>query len=142
MTDPTLREFFDSKIDTLERHLQARMLDLERRLTDKIVAASEASAVANEVAKAAVDKAEAAVEKRLEGLNELRGLVSDYQRNLLPRTEANVRFDSIEEKVQKLEDKNITEAGHTSGLAAGWAYVIAVLGIAGVIAGILIALFG
>jgi len=138
----TQREHFDEKIDALERYLNGRFQDIERHLSSKIDTVAATSATANQVAKEAVTKAEAAVERRLEGLNELRSLVGDYQRTLLPRAEADVRIRGIETRVDKLEKVSDTVAGRSTGLAAGWAYMIAAVGLIGGIAGIVIAVWG
>jgi hypothetical protein len=138
----SLREHVDEKIDSLERYLGGRFQDMERHLIAKIEAVGAASAIANEVAKEAVTKAEAAVERRLEGLNELRALVGDYQRTLLPRAEADVRLSNIESRIDKVETVLDATSGHASGLATGWAYLIAAVGLLGAVAGILIAVFG
>jgi hypothetical protein len=125
------RDHFDEKIDALERHL-----------ITKIDAVARAATLANQVAERAIMKAEIATEKRLEGLNELRGVVSDYQRTLMPRVEANQRFDSIDAQIDKLEKAVSDQTAHKAGLASGWAYLIAAVGLLGGIAGIVIAVFG
>jgi len=136
------REHFDEKIDALEKHISGRFTDLERHLSTKIEAVGTASAIANEVARQAVTKAEVAVERRLEGLNELRSLVGDYQRTLLPRAEADNRFSNIEAKIDKLEKSVDDRTAHAGGLAAGWAYLIAAAGLAAVVVGIVVGIRG
>lgn len=137
--DVSLRDHVDSRLDALERHVDSRIDALEKYLVTRIEAVDVASATANGMAKQAVDKAEVAVERRLEGLNELRGLVSDYQKTLLPRTEADTWFTSFREDLNKLEKAQTARTGRSAGLAAGWAYLIAAVGLLSVIAGVLIA---
>lgn len=134
-----VQEHLDGKIDALERHLDVRIQALERHVLARIEEISNTSATANEVAKEAVEKAEQAVERRLGALNELRELVADYQRSLLPRTEASSMIKNLEDKIGRLEKVHTEQAGRERGLAAGWSYVIAVTGLLGIVAGILIA---
>ena len=112
---------------TLREHLDQRFVDLERHLTSKIEAVATASAIANEVAKQAVTKAEIAVERRLEALNELRELVGDYQRTLMPRAEATQRFTDIDAKIDKLETTVEARTAHSGGVASAMGWVIAAI---------------
>lgn len=126
----------------LREHLEARIDAAERQLEARIDAVSAASNVATETAKEAVAKAEAATERRLEGLNELRAMVSDYQRDLLPRSEADSMIGNIQDRIDRLEKAHTTQTGRATGLAAGWAYLIAAVGLVGVVIAILVAAFG
>ncbi|HXJ37752.1 MAG TPA: hypothetical protein VNH18_00665, partial [Bryobacteraceae bacterium] len=93
-------------VDTLHALMNEREVRYEQRfqaqqkaLQDALLAAEKAVSTAMASADRAVMKAEIAAEKRFEGLNELRGAMSDQAARLMPRAEAEVSFTAIREKV-------------------------------------------
>ncbi len=104
-------------IETLRIHLEER-----------ISAVAHAAAVASENAARAVTKAEMAAEKRFEGLNEFRGTLSDQQRNLMPRDEANIRFDSLTHEIRGAQHILETMRAEQKGVVGGWGYSVGVIG--------------
>lgn len=79
------------------------------RYTERFASQDKATALSLSSAKEAVLKAEAATEKRLEGLNELRGIVNDILNKTMSRVEAELAMkllqDKIEVSVQSFQDK-------------------------------------
>jgi hypothetical protein len=127
-------------VETLKAHMEA-LRALDRRLTDEQHASTSAkleSAMAS--AKEAVLKAEAATEKRLEGLNELRGAWTDNQRTLYPRAEAELALSALSEKVDLLTSDAEARRGNATGLSAGWAAAVAVVGLIALVVGLFLAL--
>lgn len=122
MGEVSEREYLESLIKGLDRHLSS-----------EIGAARQASEAAQLTAEKAVATAASAVERRLEALNELRELVGDYQRTLMPRAEATQRFDAIDEKIDKLEDAVSARVAHAGGLAAGWGYLVGAVGLLAIV---------
>jgi hypothetical protein len=114
MRNVTLHELLESQIKALDRTLSAEIAS----------ARSEAQADSRN-AKEAIIKAEGAVERRLEGLNELREMVGDYQRTLMPRKEAEQRLDQIGGKVEDLEGVVERRLARSSGVATGLGWVVA-----------------
>jgi hypothetical protein len=125
MADVPLREHIESLIGALDRHLSG-----------EIASARQASEAAQRVAEAAVSKAEKAVERRLKALNELRGMVVDYQHTLMPRAEAEQRFTAIDTKLNEVRDAVENRVAHSRGLADGWGYLV---GAAGLVVGVIVA---
>jgi len=99
-------------------------------------AAKELTKAAFDAANAAVTKAEIANEKHFQSVNEFRATLSDQQRTLLPRPEADQRFASLSEKIDMLQKHRERLDGQVEGgrttkddSRATWAIVIAVAGV-------------
>lgn len=69
----------------------------------KFEAAATAVTAALEAAEKAVEKANTASERRFEAVNEFRGQLSDMVNTLIPRTEAETRFKSIDERLSRVQ---------------------------------------
>ena len=130
-TGPT-NAVLDSKIDGVRNELKA----LDRHLSSEIRSVATAAKVAADESKAAVNKAETATEKRLEALNELRAIVTDYQARLLPRAEANTRFSAIDTAINKLEKAVEKSVGVGAGLSTAGQAILGLVAIFGLIASI------
>ena len=114
--------------DTLKEHMNQRFTD-----NDKAVQAALLSA------KEAVLKAEVASEKRFESVNEFRGQLADQSATLMPRAEANTKFDSMNEKLTDITNRLNISQGASKGLQAGWGYLVGAVGLAAVIIGTILA---
>ncbi len=89
----TLREYFDSRLLSIER----------------------ATEVAITAAQRAVEKAEIANNSRFAAVNEFRQALQDQTREYLPRSEFNIQHKSIEDKV----DSVIRSVGEASKFGEG-----------------------
>jgi hypothetical protein len=87
----TLKEHFDALITSNDRRYEQRFKDSQTALDAALNAAKEA-----------VLKAENATEKRLEGQNEFRGTLDDWQKTTMPRSEAELRMGAIEARIGEL----------------------------------------
>lgn len=67
-----------------------------------LAAAKEAVNAALAAANAAVNKAEIAAGKQFESVNEFRNTLSDQQLKLLPRAEADIKFNSLDKAIDNL----------------------------------------
>jgi len=127
-------------LDTLHEHLDQRLDAADR----------------------AVMKAEAAADKRFESVNEFREQLREQAATLMPRAEAEARIASIDRALDEhvaratLQFANIEQrftsrvdvlagrvdvaAGHTTGIAAGWGYLVGIVGIAASIVAVVLAL--
>jgi len=83
--------------DDLRQHLDS----LEDKVLGRITAVKDLIDLGAAMGKEAITKAETASEKRFEGLNELRGAMSDQQASFLPRSEAEARFNSFADKLEQ-----------------------------------------
>jgi hypothetical protein len=120
-------------LDERDKRYEQRFTSIESATALALSAAKELTKAALDAANAAVTKAEAANEKRLENVNEFRDTLSDQQRTLLPRTEADARLAAISEKVEALQRSQERVSGQTEGgrttkddSRATWAVFIAV----------------
>ncbi len=138
-----VRQVYDTKIDGVvtlftqaaERDRAAvaqRFVDNGMAVAAALAAAKEAVVAALAAADRAVTKAETAVEKRLEGVNEFRAALSDQQRSLLPRNEAEIRFRSLDDAMSRVttfvterQTEKETAKDWRGYLAAGFATLVA-----------------
>lgn len=127
---------------------QALQAERDRRYTERFDAQERANAIAlaavekaNQVALAAAEKAvlkaENAAERRFESQNEFRGTLSDQARTLMPRAEVEALVLGINDKLKRLDDSQIANAGKGAGIGAIVSYLFAVAGIAVAIAAVL-----
>lgn len=112
-----------------DRRYEQRFIDSQTAVAAALAAARIAVDAALSAAKEAVAKAEAASEKRFEGVNEFRATLSDQQRTLMPRSEAEIRMAAIEKQVEQLSSMGIERRGHQAGAQALWAWIAAAIGI-------------
>ena len=114
-------------IETLREHLLALREDDKTAIAAALAAADRA-----------VIKAEGAAEKRFEGLNELRGVVTDVMATLVPRVEFAAEIASLKKDITQIVAKQDRTEGQGAGKSEGWHVVVVsasmVFGAIGVIA--------
>jgi hypothetical protein len=101
-------------MDERDVRYSQRFTAQQEALVQALAAAKEAVAAALLAADRAVTKAELASEKRFESVNEFRGALSDQTSKLLPRVEADQRFSSITEKIERLDKEQSSRGGAES----------------------------
>jgi hypothetical protein len=94
-----LRELLDEKSANLLRVMDERDTRYEQRFT----AMDEKTSLALTASEKAVTKAETATEKRFDAVNEFRGSLKDQADTLYPRTEAETKFRSYDEKMDDMK---------------------------------------
>ncbi len=90
----------DSKPEISVGELYAIISERERSNNQRFEAQEKAVAAALAAAEKAVTKAELAAEKRFDSVNEFRGQLKDQAANFATRNEIDIRFKSIEDKIQ------------------------------------------
>jgi hypothetical protein len=118
-------ERFESSQSAINTALIAQKTAMETALIAQKLAVDTAQTAADR----AVNKAEVAAEKRFESVNEFRNTLADQQRTLMPRSEAEILFKSLTEKI----DANIQamakiEAAKTGAREVS-GYVLTIAGI-------------
>lgn len=103
-------------VDTLKEHWEVTRQDDQRALSTALVA----------------------TEKRFDSINEFRGTLSDQQRLFIPRAEADSEFRALRERLDGLTDRMNLAAGKGAGLKDGWAYLIAAVGLVGMIVSLIL----
>jgi hypothetical protein len=111
----SLREFLTDKID----HLEKRMNDRFDANQLAISAAKESNDLAVSVAKESTDRS-------MEKLNELRGIVTDAQRQFAVESTVSAKFDSLSGKVSMIEQEQANINGRAAGFSAA-AFLMATL---------------
>ncbi len=115
-------------LETLRIHLEGAIRAGYLHLEERIKAVSDTASAASENADKAVSKAETAAEKRFESVNEFRNTLSDQQRNLMPRDEANIRFESLTHEIRGAQHIIEGMRAEQKGIVGGWGYAIGVVG--------------
>ena len=121
---------------SLKEHLEALLVEKDKRdqqrfdaqgqaLTAALLAAEKAVQTALVAAEKAVTKAETANEKRFESVNEFRKTLSDQAASFPSRVE----LQALAERVSDLATRMDKTEGRSTGLNAGWGYVVAAAGI-------------
>lgn len=112
-----------------DRRYEQRFNDTKIAVDAALIAADKAVAAALAGQKEAVTKAEVAAEKRFESVNEFRNTLADQQRSLMPRSEVDVLFKNVNEKIAGMvEVANKTE-GKGIGESVLFAYIVGIAGI-------------
>ena len=132
----TLKEYFEVIVGINDKRYEQRFNDTKIVVDAALIAADKAVAAALAGQKEAVTKAEVAAEKRFESVNEFRNTLSDQQRTLLPRLEAEVKFINIEKNfdsmLKEISGLRVSIANH-SGVGMGmrelWGYVVGAIGL-------------
>jgi len=112
-----------------------------------LVAYKDALSSALASAKEAVNKAETATEKRFDGVNEFRNTLSDQQKNLIPRLEAENKFSTLDRdiamlqlEIRSLREYRVERRATGQGAKNIWGFVAGLVGVLVGIAGIIIAI--
>lgn len=142
--DPSLRELEDLIVN-----LQKVMDERDRRYEDRFTAMDEKTSLALAGSEKAVSKAETATEKRFDSVNEFRGTLNDQAATLLPRAEANARFDALDAKnedmkaeISSLRDSRSTGEGKDKAGQHNITTIFSILAIAIAVVAILLRAFG
>lgn len=139
-------------------YLESQIASLRDTFTAQIVSQKEAIGAAIASADKAVAKAETATEKRFESVNEFRKTLDDQSKDMQTKSEANLRFTALEERLteamrgvnskidtmrasldqqhdgleKRLNDLSADARevkGRGAGLNAGWVYLIGGIGL-------------
>jgi hypothetical protein len=133
-----LREFFKEILTERDKRYEQRYKDIEAAFhaglatqRDATAAAmlrqQEATNLALAAADRAVTKAETAAERRFDSVNEFRNTLSDQQRTLMPRAEAENRLGALSEKIGVLEGFRTETLSRGVGTKEGWGNAVGVV---------------
>jgi chemotaxis protein CheY-P-specific phosphatase CheC len=122
--------------ETLHAHLSA-LRDADNKLISaRFDSLNKLTDAALSSAQTAVLKAESAAEKRFESINEFRATLSDQQRTLMPRSEAEITLNTLREEVKLLKESQIANMGKGQGLNLAWLILIGFLSLISIVLGI------
>jgi hypothetical protein len=128
-TFETLKIYLLGMIEQNDLRYSGQFIALEKLLTNAISAQKEAVASTLVATKEAVSKAEMSAEKRFESLNEFRGQLRDQQSTLLPRNEADIKFDTLMKQVEALTACSGKRDAGSSGVKTGWVLAVGLVAI-------------
>jgi hypothetical protein len=119
-----LRDYFTLWLERLEVFYTRRFEDLDAKTTLALAAADKA-----------VTKAEIATEKRFEGVNEFRATLADQAARLMPREEAQAKFENIlkdisqiTKEIQNRRDSLSERAEDAGRQTRGWLVPLIIIG--------------
>ena len=110
-------------------HIIALLNERDRRYQQRFDDQTTAINAALQAAKEAVTKAESAAEKRFELLNELRDGVATAE-----------QLDALEKVVGDLAARVDRFEGRSTGLSAGWGYLVGAAGVVGAVIAVIVGL--
>ena len=96
---------FEARIAKVEAAIQSArdlMAERDHRYSERAVAASVAVASALDGTRLAMSTASSALEKRLDSLNELRGMLTDQTREFARRSEVTLTIEALSARVESL----------------------------------------
>lgn len=119
-----------SNVTTANQHAQkeainAALVASEKALTAALAAAKEALIAALASSEKAIGKAEDATEKRFQSVNEFRATLADQQNQLATKSEVQLRFVAIEDKLSTALSTLDVNKGKGMALSTVWAMGIA-----------------
>lgn len=124
-------------------HLTSLIKEVERRVDIRFDAVSAAVETAFREAQRATDKAELAAEKRIEGLNEFRGQLSDQAATFATKDSleqlaerVSLMVDRTRDDLESLAKRIDLREGSSQGRASTHAAIIAGVGVVGTLLGI------
>lgn len=120
----------------LRQYVDALFAAQDKAVSAALAAQKEGTASALAAADRAVTKAETATERRFENSNEWRNTVETLQRTYMPRTESEQRMGAIEQKLQEMIERVNARDAQLTGQGQTWSYVIAAIGVVGIVFGI------
>lgn len=138
-----------------KEYLEAQISGLKETLIAQIVSQKEAINAALVSADKAVLKAESASEKRFESVNEFRATLSDQQRDMATKSEVDLRFRAVEDRltesmktrqvqvdvlnnrINEVSESIREQKGKSSGMSGLWGLIIGGIGAAFGIASIM-----
>lgn len=154
-------QYFERVIAEYRTQLDERYATQTKALDAAFAAAKEAVTAALAAAETAVAKAEAAADRRFESVNEFRAQLNDQSRTFITRDESLSRHDRNAEALTDMAKRHENEMrqmreridrdvalinsrldlgqGRSSGVDKAWGYLVALVGLAGGIIAVVIA---
>jgi hypothetical protein len=114
--------------ELLRQHFNIMLAEIELRHEQRYASQQQAVLAALMAQEKAITKAEIATEKRLEALNELRGMVTDAQAMFASRNEMDISIAGLREALVEVKERLAQGAGKGSGYQASWTLLLGVIG--------------
>ncbi len=130
---------FRELLAEMDRRYEQRFKTQQDAIQAALIAQKDSVAAAMVASDRALNKAEMASERRFEAVNEFRATLADQATRLMPRSEAQQVATALDAKVSDLTDRLNRSEGNRSGVGQFWAVMVAVIGLAIGLGGILLA---
>lgn len=117
----------------LKEHFEKLLAEKDRRDQQRFDASTSAIDFALNAAKEAVTKAESANERRFESVNEFRATLSDQAGTFISRLEFESMRDTTSERIRELTARVDRTEGRSTGLSAGWGFLVGAVTLVGVV---------
>ena len=111
-------------MDERDRLYDTRFAASKTAVDAALAAQEKATAAAFLASEKAILKADANAEKWRENANEWRASMLDREIKFASRTEMEAEFKGIRVEIASLRESRATGAGHSTGTAAMWGYVV------------------
>ena len=128
---------YQQRFEAQSKALEAAFQSQQQAMQTALAAAKEAVVAAMEAANRAVQKAEMAADKRFEGVNEFRATLADQQRTLMPRSEVDVLFRAMNDRLTALKEIVDARASERRGVSGGYGNAVAIIGLIATVLAIL-----
>lgn len=144
--------------DTLKDYFERLVHDADRRYEQRFVAQEKAVEAALEASALATSKAEQDNQRWRDAANEWRDAMNDREVRFMPRNEAAAELgnfakqleehvkarafliDSLQKQISELQTWRASTEGKSTGLSAGWGYLVGAIGLAATVIAIILAL--
>jgi hypothetical protein len=100
--DVSIKEFIETLVKELRLQTDQRFDASDRAVLAALATVKESGAAALAATEKAVNKAEAANDKRMDTMNEFRGQMADQAATFVSKSEVDLRFTSMGEKIEPL----------------------------------------
>lgn len=115
-------------VDTALAHMQRQLDDFRSQMDERYQRQNASIVTAN-----------TETEIRFASVNEFRQQQADIISLFLPRAEADVRFQALNQRLESLATSRDSAAGRLGGLDRGWAAVVAIAAVAAVVISLIVA---
>lgn len=118
-------------IETDLRAYKEMMGERDLRYTQRAQSQDDTVALALSNANRALEKADMVLEKRLDNLNELRGIVGDQSKEFARASEVSLSLKALEDRQVRVSELVQQMTARGGGMRDLWGYIIAALAVVG-----------
>jgi hypothetical protein len=120
---------YAQRFEAQQKAVDAALAAAEKAVAAALAAQEKATAAAFAAANEAVKTAQMANEKRLDSVNEFRGQLKDQASTLATRTEVDVRFKALTDKLDTLDTAITEQRSRMEGASTLWTGIAVAVGL-------------
>jgi hypothetical protein len=118
---------------SLREYFEHRLVEMDRLYMTMFQGQKEATALAMSNAEKALIKSDEAYTRKLESLNELRGVVTDQQQEFAKKSEIGLMLDNLQERCETNHSLIMSLQARSAGMGSLVGYIIGAAGVAAAI---------